>query len=166
MPWHHGSVNAEQVAALRELLAPTGWVERAATFARALRTSTRTPGGLLVVGTPQEEPWHLTAHLDEESRLGGIPELAPTLVRWSAPPGAPLHLSVTLQRLEAARRGGVNPPFSCEMGNCATCMAHLDDGSVTMRANNALTPDEVDAGWVLTCQSLPTSSTVAVNYDA
>jgi len=105
VPWHHGSVNAEQVAALRELLAPTGWVERAATFARALRTSTRTPGGLLVVGTPQEEPWHLTAHLDEESRLGGIPELAPTLVRWSAPPGAPLHLSVTLQRLEAARRG-------------------------------------------------------------
>jgi ferredoxin len=52
------------------------------------------------------------------------------------------------------------------MGNCATCMAHLDDGSVTMRTNNALTPDEVDTGWVLTCQSLPTSSTLAVNYDA
>jgi 3-ketosteroid 9alpha-monooxygenase subunit B len=68
--------------------------------------------------------------------------------------------------LEAARRAGVNPPFSCEMGNCATCMAHLDDGSVTMRTNNALTPDEVDAGWVLTCQSLPTSNTVAVDYDA
>jgi ferredoxin-NADP reductase len=68
--------------------------------------------------------------------------------------------------LEAARRGGLNPPFSCEMGNCASCMAHLDDGSITMRDNNALTPDEVDAGWVLTCQSLPTSSTVSVNYDA
>ncbi len=98
-------MNAEQVAALRELLAPTGWVERAATFARALRTSTRTPGGLLVIGTPAEEPWHLTAHLDEESRMGGIPELAPTLVRWSPPPDAPPHLSVTLQRLEQARRG-------------------------------------------------------------
>ncbi len=98
-------MNAEQVAALRELLAPTGWVDRAAAFARALRTSARTPGGLLVVGTPEEEPWHLTAHLDEESRLAGIPELAPTLVRWSPPPDAPPHLSVTLQRLEAAGRG-------------------------------------------------------------
>jgi 3-ketosteroid 9alpha-monooxygenase subunit B len=68
--------------------------------------------------------------------------------------------------LEAARRGGLNPPFSCEMGNCATCMAHLDEGTATMRANNALTPDEVDGGWALTCQSLPTSATVVVNYDA
>ncbi|MBO0776028.1 MAG: hypothetical protein J2P34_06900 [Actinobacteria bacterium] len=98
-------MNAEQVAALRDLLAPTGWVERAAGFGRALRTSARTPGGLLVVGTPEEEPWHLTAHLDEESRLGGIPELAPTLVRWSPPRDAPPHLSVSLKRLEEARRG-------------------------------------------------------------
>jgi ferredoxin len=52
------------------------------------------------------------------------------------------------------------------MGNCATCMAHLDEGSATMRANNALTPDEVDRGWVLTCQSVPTSAAVVVNYDA
>ncbi len=68
--------------------------------------------------------------------------------------------------LEAARRAGLNPPFSCEMGNCATCMAHLEEGSATMRANNALTADEVETGWVLTCQSLPTSSTVTVNYEA
>jgi hypothetical protein len=60
---------------------------------------------LLLVGTPAYEPWHLTAHLDDESRLSGIPELTPTLVRWSPPPGAPLHLAVGLERLEAARRG-------------------------------------------------------------
>jgi hypothetical protein len=58
-----------------------------------------------VVGTPDEEPWHLTAHLDEESRLAGIPELMPTLVRWNPPPEAPSHLRVGLGRLEAARRG-------------------------------------------------------------
>jgi hypothetical protein len=58
-----------------------------------------------VVGTPDYEPWHLAAHLDDESRLSGIAELAPTLVRWSPPPGAPPHLSVGLARLEAARRG-------------------------------------------------------------
>ena len=68
--------------------------------------------------------------------------------------------------LETARRGGLRPPFSCEAGNCATCMAFLKDGSVRMRANNALTPEEVEEGWVLTCQSLPSGSTVVVEYEA
>jgi 3-ketosteroid 9alpha-monooxygenase subunit B len=68
--------------------------------------------------------------------------------------------------LETARRGGLRPPFSCEAGNCATCMAHLDSGSVAMRVNNALSDDELADGWVLTCQSVPTSAEVAVDYDA
>jgi 3-ketosteroid 9alpha-monooxygenase subunit B len=68
--------------------------------------------------------------------------------------------------LETARRGGLRPPFSCEAGNCATCMAFLKEGSVTMRANNALTPEEVEEGWVLTCQSVPRGTTVAVEYEA
>jgi ferredoxin-NADP reductase len=68
--------------------------------------------------------------------------------------------------LETARRGGLGPPFSCEAGNCATCMAHLDEGSVAMRVNNALSEDELADGWVLTCQSLPTSAELVVNYDA
>ena len=72
---------------------------------RALRSSTKSPGGLLLVGTPSYEPWHLTAHLDDESRLSAIPELTPTLIRWSPPPDAPAHLRVGLSRLEAARRG-------------------------------------------------------------
>jgi ferredoxin-NADP reductase len=68
--------------------------------------------------------------------------------------------------LETARRGGLQPPFQCESGSCATCMAHLDEGAVRMRVNNALTPEEVEEGWILTCQSLPTSAQVVVNYDA
>jgi len=98
-------MDANQVATLRALLAPTGWVERTRAFAQGLRSATRLRGGLLVVGTPEEEPWHLTAHLDEESRLAGIPELMPTLVRWNPPPEAPAHLRIGLSRLEAARRG-------------------------------------------------------------
>ena len=90
--------------ALRELLGTTGWVERTSAFASTLRRSSTTVGGLLLVGTPTEEPWHLAAHLDDESRFAGVPELSPTLVRWSPPPQAPPHLSVTLARLEAARR--------------------------------------------------------------
>ena len=69
--------------------------------------------------------------------------------------------------LETARRGGLQPPFSCEAGNCATCMAVMRDGSATMRANNALTEDEVDEGWILTCQALPQGpGTVTVEYEA
>ena len=67
--------------------------------------------------------------------------------------------------LEAARRAGLRPPFQCQAGNCATCMAHLDEGQVTMRANNALDADEVDAGWILTCQAVPISQKVVVDYD-
>lgn len=89
---------------LRDLLAGSGWVERTRAFATLLRRSTTKPGGLLLVGTPDEEPWHLAAHLDDESRIAGVPGLSPILVRWSPPLHAPPHLSVTLARLEAARR--------------------------------------------------------------
>jgi ferredoxin-NADP reductase len=67
--------------------------------------------------------------------------------------------------LETARRAGLRAPFSCESGSCATCMARLCEGEATMRVNNALTPDEVDEGWVLTCQGLPASSSVTVVYE-
>lgn len=67
--------------------------------------------------------------------------------------------------LDAARRAGLSPPSSCEAGNCGTCMARLEEGRATMRANNALSPEEVDTGWVLTCQAIPTSRVVVVNYD-
>jgi len=68
--------------------------------------------------------------------------------------------------LETARRGGLQAPFSCEAGNCATCMALVGEGSATMRVNNALTPDEVAEGWVLTCQALPYGPTVTVEYES
>ncbi len=67
--------------------------------------------------------------------------------------------------LDAARRAGVKPPFACQAGNCGTCMAYLDEGKVTMRANNVLADDEVREGWVLTCQAIPTSREVVVDYD-
>jgi hypothetical protein len=98
-------MNADQVAALSALLGPSGWLEQTDEFARALRASARTPGGLLLVGTPDDEPWHLTAHLANESDLAGLPGLTPTLVRWSPPPDAPAHLRVGLARLEKASRG-------------------------------------------------------------
>jgi ferredoxin-NADP reductase len=68
--------------------------------------------------------------------------------------------------LEAARRAGLSPPSACERGNCGTCMAHVVEGAATMRANDALSDGEVAAGWVLTCQAIPTSREVVVDYDS
>jgi ferredoxin-NADP reductase len=68
--------------------------------------------------------------------------------------------------LETARRAGLRAPFSCEAGSCATCMAFLREGTAKMRVNNALTPEELDEGWVLTCQGFPTSAAATVVYES
>jgi 3-ketosteroid 9alpha-monooxygenase subunit B len=67
--------------------------------------------------------------------------------------------------LQTARQMGMAPPFSCEAGSCASCMARLVEGTATMHVNNALTDDEVAEGWVLTCQAVPDSPSVHVVYE-
>ncbi len=67
--------------------------------------------------------------------------------------------------LEAALRVRPELPFACRGGVCATCRARLVAGEVRMARNYALEPDEVAAGYVLTCQSSPVSHTLTVDYD-
>src|SRR6185437_12031945 len=67
--------------------------------------------------------------------------------------------------LQTARMAGLAAPSSCEVGNCGTCMARLTEGSARMLNNDALEDEEVDEGWILTCQGLPTSRTVRVVYE-
>jgi 3-ketosteroid 9alpha-monooxygenase subunit B len=67
--------------------------------------------------------------------------------------------------LESARRAGLSPPFSCEAGNCGTCMARLSEGTATMKVNDALEEDEVEDGYVLTCQAIPDTPSVTVHYE-
>jgi 3-ketosteroid 9alpha-monooxygenase subunit B len=67
--------------------------------------------------------------------------------------------------LQTARIAGLRAPSSCETGSCGTCMARVVEGSARMLNNDALDDDEVAEGWVLTCQSLPTSRTVHVIYE-
>jgi 3-ketosteroid 9alpha-monooxygenase subunit B len=66
--------------------------------------------------------------------------------------------------LQTARSMGLIPPYSCEAGDCATCMAKMVEGTADMFANNALMDDEVEDGWILTCQAVPTSPTIHVIY--
>ncbi|MGW5363042.1 hypothetical protein [Actinopolymorpha pittospori] len=100
-------MDAERARVVQVLLAGTAWAERTRDFGRALRFAGHGHGGLLVIGTPREEPWHLTAHLDDEARWSEIPELTPTLLRQHPPSGAdaPSHLRIDLERLAAAGRG-------------------------------------------------------------
>jgi 3-ketosteroid 9alpha-monooxygenase subunit B len=67
--------------------------------------------------------------------------------------------------LQTARSAGLKAPASCETGSCGTCMAKIVEGTARMLNNDALEDDEVADGWVLTCQSLPTSRSVRVDYE-
>jgi ring-1,2-phenylacetyl-CoA epoxidase subunit PaaE len=67
--------------------------------------------------------------------------------------------------LDAAQKVRGDLPFACKGGVCGTCRAQVTDGEVTMRRNFALEDEEVEAGFVLTCQTLPVSDTVTVDFD-
>lgn len=68
--------------------------------------------------------------------------------------------------LDAALRNGADLPFACKGGVCSTCRARLVEGEIKMDLNYALEPDEVAAGFILTCQAHPRSAHVKVDFDA
>jgi ring-1,2-phenylacetyl-CoA epoxidase subunit PaaE len=68
--------------------------------------------------------------------------------------------------LDAAQKVRGDLPFACKGGVCGTCRARVTDGEVEMRRNYALDAHEVAAGYVLTCQTLPLTDQVTVDYDA
>ncbi len=78
----------------------------------------------------------------------------------------PLTLPRDVPVLDAAQRVRGDLPFACKGGVCGTCRARVTAGEVRMRRNYALEPEELAAGYVLTCQSLPVSDAVTVDYDA
>ncbi len=67
--------------------------------------------------------------------------------------------------LDGALDNGVDLPFACKGGVCATCKAKLIDGEVDMDLNHALQQDELDAGYVLTCQAHPMTDKVVIDFD-
>ena len=68
--------------------------------------------------------------------------------------------------LDSARAAGLPAPFACKAGVCATCRARVTAGEVSMAARYGLTDEEIAAGYVLTCQSVPKGEGVALDYDA
>ena len=67
--------------------------------------------------------------------------------------------------VDAAAGHGIDLPYSCKGGVCATCRCHVREGEVTMAANYGLEPWELEAGYVLACQSRPVSDSIVLDYD-
>ncbi len=67
--------------------------------------------------------------------------------------------------LDAAQRAGADLPFACKGGVCCTCKAKIMEGTAKMDVNYALEKDEVEAGYILTCQAHPTSEKLIVSFD-
>ncbi len=78
----------------------------------------------------------------------------------------PITIARDMTVLDGAQRVRPDLPFACKGGVCGTCRAKVVAGEVNLRRNYALDQSELDAGFVLTCQSLPVSDQVTVDYDA
>ncbi len=80
------------------------------------------------------------------------------------------HRSFSMERtgetvLDAAEQAGLELPYSCRAGVCSTCRTRVVRGAVTMETNYALEQWELDAGYVLCCQAVPTTAELEINYD-
>jgi ring-1,2-phenylacetyl-CoA epoxidase subunit PaaE len=98
---------------------------------------------------------------DEETVVGDAAEVTVVLDGRATP----LSLARDVPILDAAQRVRGDLPFACKGGVCGTCRARVTAGEVRMRRNYALEEKEVAAGYVLTCQSLPVSDVVTVDFD-
>lgn len=77
--------------------------------------------------------------------------------RFTARPGEAI--------VDAALRAGIRAPYACKGGMCSTCRARVTEGRVAMRVNYSLEPWELEQGFALTCQAVPETDRVVVDYD-
>lgn len=99
---------------------------------------------------------------DEETVTGPSSQVTVVLDGRSTTMALPRDEAV----LDSAQKVRGDLPFACKGGVCGTCRARVTEGEVVMRRNYALETTEVDAGYVLTCQTLPVTDTVTVDFDA
>ena len=126
---------------------------------------------LAELGVPQEkvhfELFYVDApppelHRAEAEATGETTEVTVVLDGLTMTAPLPRDQSV----LDGAQAMRSDLPFACKGGVCGTCRARVTDGEVDMRRNYALEPAEVEAGFVLTCQSYPVGERATVDFDA
>ncbi|HET7883151.1 MAG TPA: 1,2-phenylacetyl-CoA epoxidase subunit PaaE [Acetobacteraceae bacterium] len=165
----NGHLDAAKVGVLMRSLVPVGEVAHAficgpQPMIEGLQTV------LTDLGLPRER-----VHVERFTPgVGGRPR--PVIVAPTAPPkaiatvisdGARFEFPVADGEaiIDAAIRAGRSLPYSCKGGMCCTCRARLVQGQVEMAVNYSLEPWEIEAGYVLTCQSHPLSDRVVIDYD-
>jgi ring-1,2-phenylacetyl-CoA epoxidase subunit PaaE len=166
-----GRLDADRLARLVDGFVPADTVDHwwlcgpfgLVTAARDVLTARGVPAArvhreLFFVDEPPPEP----VRRDDAVSAGPASEVTVVLDGRSTT----LTLPVDEPILDAAQRVRADLPFACKGGVCGTCRARVTEGSVRMRRNYALEQHELDAGFVLTCQSLPTADQVTVDYDA
>ena len=67
--------------------------------------------------------------------------------------------------LDAAMDAGADVPFSCKGGVCCTCKAKVMEGKAIMDQNSSLSEDEIEEGFILTCQAHPITENIVVDFD-
>ncbi|MEL0183485.1 MAG: 2Fe-2S iron-sulfur cluster binding domain-containing protein, partial [Bacteroidota bacterium] len=67
--------------------------------------------------------------------------------------------------LDAALQKNIDVPYSCQGGVCSSCIAKISSGTATMLQNNILTESEIEEGLVLTCQAVPQSPSITIDFD-
>ncbi|MDQ0753407.1 ring-1,2-phenylacetyl-CoA epoxidase subunit PaaE [Streptomyces africanus] len=107
-----------------------------------------------------DEPVREVQHT-EPGPSGPVSQVTVTLDGRSTTSALPRERTI----LEGAQQTRPDLPFACKGGVCGTCRALVTDGKADMRRNFALEPAEVDAGYVLTCQSFPVSDALTVDFD-
>lgn len=171
VPILNGHLDGDKVRALLTTMVPAATIDHAFICG---------PAGLIAdvqatlhdLGVADEKV-HVERFVSAE---GGRPRRAPAVVSPEAPPAHVAALIVDGKRrevpvaageaiLDAALRAGVDLPFACRGGMCASCRARVVEGTTTMAVNYSLEPWELTAGFVLTCQAHPTSPRVVVDFD-
>jgi ring-1,2-phenylacetyl-CoA epoxidase subunit PaaE len=136
----------DMVSDLRKLLVSEG-VAKKSIHAEVFHVESGPPVRRTPVETTDAEGAKVTITLDGRTSTFTLPTDGPAV-------------------LDAALQVRADAPFACKGGVCGTCRAKVTEGTVEMDTNWALEPEEVERGYVLTCQSHPTSDRVVLDYDA
>jgi ring-1,2-phenylacetyl-CoA epoxidase subunit PaaE len=130
---------------------------------------------LLGIDKTQIHREHFTSNLsleDQEPTVAGDEEVPEVPLQFPVKAkvildGAESEIEINEEDtvLEAAMDAGLDPPFACQIGACTTCRAKLKHGKVKMKDREALTDEEIEEGYILTCQSHPLTNSLEVDYD-
>nr|WP_230417097.1 2Fe-2S iron-sulfur cluster-binding protein [Micromonospora tarapacensis] len=164
-----GRIDAERLGRLLDTIVPGDSIEEwflCGPYGMVVDARAVLAGRGLAESAVHTELFHVDAPPEPVRRPGDVPgagtDVTITLDGRSS--------SFTMRRdervLDSALKVRGELPYACKGGVCSTCRAKVVSGEVEMARNYALEPDEVAAGYVLTCQSSPLTDTLAIDYDA